>query len=404
MSRWFGIALVGLGCNGTDETPYSQIESPCEGQSRGTLVEVVPLSSFSTTDLNEYFAAWLGGYMAYGYVADAGDPGIVNGADTYIVKYCTADYDGTPILASGLLGVPQTDGAVDTVVYSHGTAVTRTDTPTNPNVDQTFDGPTPMAVFTGGGMLYLAADGTGFGASEAPRHRYHHAQTEAASTLDLLRAAESVDEYTSRASGRVFDFGYSQGGHSALAFLAAAEADGREITATVAGGAVADPEAWFEWLVAQPDSPYLQLYAAYLVVTYGDVYGVYGERADAFFPPYDLDIDELFDMTHTYYEVVSGLPGNAHELFTSELLAAAADAGSPLRTRLAENSVLGVCAGGPIRLYHSVDDGEVPSALGDASLAALDGCNDVERVDMSGDHLNAWHELLPIARDWFASL
>jgi hypothetical protein len=200
--------------------------------------------------------------------------------------------------------------------------------------------------------------------------------------------------------------GFSQGGHTALAFAELAESEGIDIEGTAVVGAVADPETWFVGLLDEVDNPYLQLYAADLVVSYNDVYGdLYDDPSEAFAPPYDETVEGLFDMEHFYFEVVEGLPGSSAELFTPDFYAAAQDPGSPLRTHLAENAVDDVCLEGPIRMFHSIGDDEVPFELAVAARDALAVCNDVELVEWPElDHLNTWHEVLPVARDWFESL
>jgi hypothetical protein len=163
----------------------------CGAGSRGELLAVLPLHRYGAEGLEDYFRSWLSGLAALGYIEDTVDPAIRNGAETFEVIYCTVDFDDTPLVASGMLAIPRTGNAAPTVLYSHGTAVTRVDTPSNPDVDATFDGPTGMVIFAGHGYIYLAPDLTGFGRSSAPRHRYLHADTAARSSLDMLRAFAS---------------------------------------------------------------------------------------------------------------------------------------------------------------------------------------------------------------------
>ena len=375
----------------------------CEPGSRGRLLSMLPVGAYSQQGLAEYWRSWLNGLAALGYIEDSVDPEIENGADTFKVTYCTADFDGRPILASGLLALPRTEQRAPTVMYSHGTAVTRVDTPSNPDVAAVFDGPSPMVVFAGHGYVFLAPDLTGFGDSSAPRHRYLHADTVAWSTLDLWLAVNESALYRGRADGRLFNTGYSQGSHTALAFAAEAEAAGVKIAATLLGGVISNPEAWFAWLIDQVDSSYLQVYAADILVSYQDVYGdVYGHTAEAFAAPYATTIDELFDMSSTYEEVIAGLPGSSAELLTPEFLEEIHDPSSPIRVHLRENARDDVCLRAPIRMIHMIDDDEVPYELGLDALTRLVACNDIELVDwIDTDHLKTWHETLPEVRRWF---
>lgn len=209
--------------------------------------------------------------------------------------------------------------------------------------------------------------------------------------------------YRRRADGRLFNTGYSQGSHTALAFAAEAEATGVKITATSLGGVIANPEAWFAWLIDQVESSYLQVYPADILVSYQDVYGdIYAHPAEAFAAPYATTIDELFDMRSTYEDVIAGLPGSSAELLTSDFLEQIHDPGSPIRVHLRDNARDGVCLGAPIRMIHMIDDDEVPYELALDALVRLGTCNDIELIDwIDTDHLKTWHETLPEVRRWF---
>jgi hypothetical protein len=377
----------------------------CAPHSRGRLLSVRLLDHYSRRGLGAYWDSWLNGVAASGYVEDRVEPGIQNGALSFEVRYCTVDFDNTPIVASGMLALPSTWGTASTVMYSHGTAVTRFDTPSNPDVDATFDGPSAMVIFAGHGYIYLAPDLTGFGASGAPRHRYIHTETAAKSTLDMLTAVASHWLYRLKSDGRLFNTGYSQGGHTALAFAAEAEAAGVTIDATSVGGGVLNGEEWFGWGIEQVDNNYLTVYPTYLLLSHQDVYGdVYGHPSDAFVPPFDATLGELFDMNHTYEEVIAGLPGSMAELLTPAFFESIHDVRSPLRVHLRDNAVDDVCLRSPIRMFHMLDDDEVPYELSVNAMEKLSACNDVELRDWVGtDHLNTWHETLPTVRDWFDS-
>ena len=409
---WLG-ALVGqspaestlhLGPSPTHGGHEARHRPSCSAHSRGKLLSAHSLYRYSATGLREYWDAWLHG-VALGYIDDTVDPGIENGAETFLVKYCTVDFDGAPIVGSGLLAIPSVRQPAPNVMYSHGTAVTRFDTPSNPDVSFAFDGPSAMVIFAGHGYLFLAPDLTGFGASTAPRHRYLHAESEANSTLDMWVAVQQYRPYRARSNGRLFNSGYSAGAHTALAFAAQAEAAGVAIVATSVGGAVSNPEAWFTWLIEQVDSSYLQVYPADILISYSDVYGdVYRDPAAALTPPFDVTLAQLFDMNHTYDKVVAGLPGSTAGLVTSSFFREIHDPNSPIWSHLRANAADDVCLDHPIRMLHMIDDDEVPYEISVAALAHLSTCNEVELVDWIGkDHLNTWHETLPGVRAWFDS-
>lgn len=375
----------------------------CGPSSRGRLLSVTDFHHYSPTSLGNYWDSWLVGLAALGWIDDTVDPDIQNGANTFKVAYCTVDFDGTPIVASGMLAFPITFRRSPTVMYSHGTAVTRIDTPSNRDVDDVFDGPSAMVIFAGGGYIWLAPDLTGFGDSSTPRHRYFHADTEGKSSLDMLTAVESFWLYRLRSDGRVFNYGYSQGGHTALAFAREAGASGVRVEATWIGGAVVNVEGWYDFLIQQVGNSYFNVYPTYLLLAYEDVYGdVYGSLTETFQPTFAGTILETYDMNHTYVEVIEALPESHAELVTPDFFASIHEPDAPIRVHLRENSLEDVCLDGPIRWYHMVDDDEVPDDLADESAAVLAGCNDIELIPWTaGDHLNTWHQTLPEARAYF---
>src|SRR5690606_18468229 len=138
---------------------------------------------------------------------------------------CTSDASGDATAATGMVSVPRRGGPLPTVAYLHGTSVSAYDAVSNPAIStpehpsgESFDGPPSNAVFAGGGFVYVAPDYLGLGGSDVPRHRYFHAATEASATVDLLAAAgQLLDDLAVERDGRLFLFGFSQGGHAALA-------------------------------------------------------------------------------------------------------------------------------------------------------------------------------------------
>jgi pimeloyl-ACP methyl ester carboxylesterase len=169
------------------------------------------------------------------------------------VTYCTVDVAPpgesrpAPTIATGNVSVPRKAGPLATVAYLHGTSVSFYDAPSNPSVagqleerGESFDGPPSSAIFAGAGFIDAAPDYLGLGDSTVPRHRSFHAATEASSSVDLLAASREVlRSLRVRRGDQLFTFGFSQGGHAALALQRALERR-VEVTATAIVGAVLD--------------------------------------------------------------------------------------------------------------------------------------------------------------------
>ena len=124
-----------------------------------------------------------------------------------------------------MVSVPRKTGPLSTVAYLHGTSVSFYDAVSNPNIfgefnenGESFDGPPSNSVFAGAGFIYVGPDYLGLGDSMVPRHRYFHAATEASSAVDLLVASRRVlASLHVQQNDKLFTFGFSQGGHAALA-------------------------------------------------------------------------------------------------------------------------------------------------------------------------------------------
>jgi pimeloyl-ACP methyl ester carboxylesterase len=190
--------------------------------------------------------------------------------------------------------VPRKAGPLSTVAYLHGTSVSFYDAPSNPNGigafnenGESFDGPPSSAVFAGGGFIDVAPDYLGLGGSTVPRHRYFHAATEASSAADLLAASGDVlRRLRVHRSDRLFTFGFSQGGHAALALQRALEHRRVDVTATPTVGGVLDVERFFLSAIADETTVTLPLYVAYILLAYDDVYDIYARPAEVFRRPY----------------------------------------------------------------------------------------------------------------------
>ena len=226
----------------------------CRPGDRGRLLRFERVASHPTAaDARAYFEEWAEFYRDY-YGFPARLPAdIDHGFDSWKVTYCTVDVGAVPTAATGNLSVPRTTGPLATVAYPHGTSVSFYDAPSNPNIfgelsenGESFDGPPSGAIFAGAGFVYVAPDYLGLGDSAVPRHRYFHAATEASSAADLLAASRDVlARLKVRRSGELFTFGFSQGGHAALALHRLLQRRGVEVTATATVDGVFDPERFF---------------------------------------------------------------------------------------------------------------------------------------------------------------
>jgi fermentation-respiration switch protein FrsA (DUF1100 family) len=414
------IACCALTVAGTD-LAHANDRQPCRQGDRGRLLRYERVASYPTAaSARAYFDEWTAFYQDFYKFPPDIPVTFTYGFDSYKVTYCTMDAvlphqsRARPVFATGMVAVPRKSGPLPTVAYVHGTSLSFYDAPSNPRIageieerGESFEGPPSSPVFAGGGFIYVAPDHLGLGASPVPRHRYFDAETEASSAVDLLSASRHVlARLKVRQDGRLFTFGFSQGGHVALALHRALEDARVKVDGTAVVGGVFDVERWFLSLLHDTTTITLPLYASYLLLAYDDMYDVYEHPSDVFREPYASTVGGLFDMRHFWDDVLAGLPPTSPELLQPTYFArVTADPDEPMRVHLRRNAVDRWTPRAPVRIYHSPDDEEVPfdDALVSAGRLGRRGA-DVSVRRVTGDHVNSWIQALPRAVRWFQSL
>ena len=157
------------------------------------------------------------------------------------LNYSTVGPKGEATNASGVLLMPAGNCANDAplVAYAKGTDVQKPRTLANPQDPDTF---LLTAMYAAQGYAVVATDYLGYAKSSLPYHPYLHADSEARSVLDSIRAARRALLSTGGSfSGKVMFTGYSQGGHSSMAAHRAAERDNPLEFNVVAGAHLAGP-------------------------------------------------------------------------------------------------------------------------------------------------------------------
>ena len=235
------------------------------------------------------------------------------------LNYNTIGAKGESTNASGALLVP-TGGAGCTaaaplIAYAKGTDVQQPHTLASPTDGETF---LLIAMFASQGYAVVATDYLGYAKSTYAFHPYLHADSEASSVVDSLRAARNAAGTVGLVlSGKVMFTGYSQGGHSSAAAHRAAERDNAAEFNVVAGAHLAGPYN----LSGSFKSPVViagyQFFVPFLVTSYQKVYGdVYSNVNAVFKMPYAGWIETLLPsptLNYTTLVTTGKLPGGAGE-------------------------------------------------------------------------------------------
>jgi pimeloyl-ACP methyl ester carboxylesterase len=270
------------------------------------------------------------------------------------LNYATVGVNGEATNASAALLVPAGAcvGPFPLVAYAKGTDVQKPRTLANP-----ADGETALlsAMYAAQGYAVVATDYLGFAKSAYPYHPYLHADSEATSVIDSIRAVRGFAALQGISlSGKVMLTGYSQGGHASMAAHRAIERDMPGEINVVAGAHLSGPYNLSGSLQIPVAIAGVQFFVPYLVTAWQKVYGgIYTNVTQAFKLPYSNYIETLLPnptLTYTTLVTTGALPGAAGEtptqardaVFQSAFLTdSQTNVNSPLYLAAKKNDLLG---------------------------------------------------------------
>lgn len=316
------------------------------------------------------------------------------------LNYHTVGAQGTESTnASGVMLVP--GGAAcaapaPLVAYAKGTDVQKPRTLANPQDSETF---LLAAMYAAQGYAVVATDYLGFAKSDYAYHPYLHADSEARTVLDSVRAARAAASTVGASlSGKVMFTGYSQGGHSSMAAHRMAERDHATEFNVVAGAHLAGPYNLSGSLKLPDAIAGFQFFVPYLVTSWQKVYGtVYTDVKTVFKTPYSGYVENLLPNPTLNYTtlVTSGMlpggpgvtPNQARDaLFQPEFLAGARTSDAhPLVVAAKKNDLLGWSPKARVLLCGGAGDPTVPPAVHQAVMKAdfdSRGLTNVSSVDV----------------------
>ena len=172
------------------------------------------------------------------------------------------------------------------------------------------------AMYAGQGFAVVASDYLGYAKSAHAYHPYLHADSEATTVVDAIRAARRAFQQRGVAlSGKVMLTGYSQGAHATMAAQRAIEASlGGEITVAAAAHA-AGPYNLSSLLQRGDAIVGYQYFMPLLLTSWQKVYGnLYAAPGEAFRTPYSGYIDSLLPSATETFESLRAkglLPGES---------------------------------------------------------------------------------------------
>lgn len=263
--------------------------------------------------------------------------------------------------ASGLLVLPEITGkALPLASYQHGTILARDEAPSSMQGLERVIG----LAFGTSGYAAVLPDYAGLGESPG-LHPFVHAKSEAAATIDLLRAARVFCASNSVAlNGQLFLLGYSEGGHATMATHKEIETFHAGEFVITASAPMAGPYdlsgVMAEDFLSDREMPN-PYYFVYLLAAYQSIYQFADSLSEILAPPYDRTVPPLLDGRHSGSEINRAMGGSVPtRILRPEFLEAFKnDPNHPLRLALRENDLYDWTPVAPMKLYHCGGDRDV---------------------------------------------
>lgn len=250
--------------------------------------------------------------------------GIAYDVKVFKVKYYTLDYRPDSLtIATGIVAIPENYPCdeLGILTFGHGLSVKDWEAPSN------NDNAYSLIVKGMGanGFIGAAPDYIHLGPDASPGFQaFMHAETEAAATIDLVRAVRNYCAQNSIGlSGQIFLAGYSQGGHSSLATAGAMQdehSDEFTVTACASGGGTYDlsgiaADSLLSVTRVTPEPHAMCLIIRSYLEVYRDSLALYGlptEPAVAFDSifksPYDARLEQMLQRDNNSWFQLDSIP------------------------------------------------------------------------------------------------
>jgi pimeloyl-ACP methyl ester carboxylesterase len=325
------------------------------------------------------------------------------GLALYRVRYRTTNYDGSDVVASGLVALPDRSDVDSVVMFLHGTSTLRRVAPSQGGLGE---GTLLAAATAGLGHVLVAPDYIGLGESHTV-HPYMHTKTTASTSIDCLRAAQALVEHLRGDwSSQLYLTGFSQGGHATFAVQRDLEklADARfqvKASAPIAGPFHLRDVSFPQALTGETQSH--PVYLGYLANAYARIYNQ--PLKSILTDPYIEKVPVLFDGDHE--EISPQLPKDPRALFNAEFLDAYDNARPHwFLDALVDNDVYDWTPVAPVRIYYGELDVDVlPEEARRAEAAMKQRGADITAISVGPcDHDASALRAIPQALRWFTEL
>ena len=235
----------------------------------------------------------------------------------YKITYKTT-FEGKPIIASGLVSAPISEGPFPVLSYQNGTNTLHGEAPSiNPNRDLYF----LLEIVASTGVVIALPDYLGFGSTDNMFHPYLHAGSTVPVVLDMLRAVKELGTLRGFVvSNDLYLTGYSMGGWATLQVQKEIETNHRNefnLKASAPSAGPYDLSFINSYILGRQTYP--QPYFMGFVYNSYENLGIINTSLDEIFnAPYHTRIPNLFDGSLSGVEINQQLSTNISELFTED--------------------------------------------------------------------------------------
>lgn len=332
-----------------------------------------------------------------------------NAVRLYRITYASVapERDNKPVIASGLLAVPDTkDSSFPMVSYQHGTVYGKQEVPSF--ADQSPETQLMIAQFAGQGYLLIGADYFGLGVSTEPEGYMVKASHQQA-TYDLLTASRAVLSHLKLTSPKLFLAGWSQGGFVTMAFLEKLEAAGVTVQAAATASAPVDIFVALNGFLSFPrknDATWVPTLFILSSFAFENYYGVPGLARS-------LIADQYYETSRKAYERLpfnaAEIPTDARKLVRPEYLDAKFFASSAYGRLVTQTQAYRWIVRSPVRNYFGEADEAISTGLGQLAMtyqrAIGSGNAQVEAISTGAtSHRGTFAKGVPQWKAWFDQL
>ena len=390
------ICLVLIGFQACSEEENNVPISPASHE-RGEIIQSSSLGTMTANDIEQILANV---NMTIPFT-------LSYSVETISINYYTTDGFGNQTIASGALIIPQGGNSLPIVSIQHGTQ-TKNNLVASISPMSSTEGIIGL-IMASMGYLVVVPDYPGFGVSNV-MHPYIHAESLIPCVIDLMRAGRTYgSQHQIILNGKVFLTGYSEGGYVTLAAQRKIELEYAQefnLTAVAPMAGPYDLNGMMQTLF-QTGQYNHTAYIAYILTAYNNIYG-WNRLNDFFNAPYSSRMQNLFDGSKTFGEVVNQLPATFSELMDSSFVTNVQNGTEPeFISALQENTLLDWRPQAPINFFHGDADDISPyqnSLTAIEKLTANGGTNIQLTTIPGGNHENSGPIAIVGAIQWFENM